>query len=244
MTIPLLEYKPASQNQRVNGYEVPNEDTPTIYRTEAADTDVSEIIWAAYRQIFSEHLILKSYRQAGLESQLKNRAITVRDFVAGLAKSAIYRQLVIETNSNYRVVEITVKRILGRDTYNEAEKISWSIVIATKGFEGFIDTLVNSEEYNNNFGDAIVPFQRRRYKDRPFNLVTPRYADYWRDKLDRESFKPGLVSNFLDLARSLSIKELQYVTVNVENIKIPDTTRDDIPKGVAVSIAPSANFPV
>ncbi|MFN7528445.1 MAG: phycobilisome rod-core linker polypeptide CpcG2, partial [Dolichospermum sp.] len=29
MTIPLLEYKPSSQNQRVSGYEVPNEDTPT-----------------------------------------------------------------------------------------------------------------------------------------------------------------------------------------------------------------------
>ncbi len=28
MTIPLLEYKPSSQNQRVAGYEVPNEDTP------------------------------------------------------------------------------------------------------------------------------------------------------------------------------------------------------------------------
>ncbi|MFM6484928.1 MAG: phycobilisome rod-core linker polypeptide CpcG2, partial [Dolichospermum sp.] len=34
MTIPLLEYKPSSQNQRVSGYEVPNEDTPTIYRIE------------------------------------------------------------------------------------------------------------------------------------------------------------------------------------------------------------------
>jgi hypothetical protein len=30
MTIPLLEYKPSSQNQRVSGYEVPNEDTPRM----------------------------------------------------------------------------------------------------------------------------------------------------------------------------------------------------------------------
>lgn len=53
MSIPLLEYAPSSQNQRVEGYEVPNEDTPTIYRLAAAidDADVDAIIWAGYRQI-------------------------------------------------------------------------------------------------------------------------------------------------------------------------------------------------
>ncbi|MDP5018727.1 MAG: phycobilisome rod-core linker polypeptide CpcG2, partial [Dolichospermum sp.] len=34
MTIPLLEYKPSSQNQRVSGYAIPNEDTPKIYQIE------------------------------------------------------------------------------------------------------------------------------------------------------------------------------------------------------------------
>ncbi len=116
MSIPLLAYKPASQNQRVPGYEVGNEDTPYIYRLEdAADnSDIEQLIWAAYRQVFSEHVILKSSRQSDLESQLKNRSITVRDFVRGLAKSETYRKLVVETNSNYRIVDITLKRLLGR----------------------------------------------------------------------------------------------------------------------------------
>ena len=54
MSIPLLEYAPKSQNQRVEGYEAPNEDTPTIYRLDRAtsDQDIDSIIWAAYRQIF------------------------------------------------------------------------------------------------------------------------------------------------------------------------------------------------
>jgi len=32
MSIPLLEVTPTSQNQRVEGYEVPDEDEPRIYR--------------------------------------------------------------------------------------------------------------------------------------------------------------------------------------------------------------------
>ena len=135
MSIPLLEYNPASQNQRVAGYEVPSEDTPYIYRLEDAidDTDLTDLIWASYRQVFSEHVILKSNRQSNLESQLKNRAITVRDFIRGLAKSETYRRLVVESNSNYRIVELTLKRLLGRAPYGKDEEIAWSIKIATLG---------------------------------------------------------------------------------------------------------------
>jgi phycobilisome rod-core linker protein len=246
MSIPLLAYKPASQNQRVPGYEVGNEDTPYIYRLEdAADnSDIEQLIWAAYRQVFSEHVILKSSRQSDLESQLKNRSITVRDFVRGLAKSETYRKLVVETNSNYRIVDITLKRLLGRASYNQDEQIAWSIVIATKGFEGFVDQLLDSDEYSTNFGDNTVPYQRRRYRDRPFNLVTPRYGDYWRDRLEAERYKWGDIRNFLDMAKSVQPKPMQYVTVSTANIKIPDMSRSNATAGVPVSISPSASFPV
>ena len=246
MTIPLLEYKPSSQNQRVAGYEVANEDSPRVYRLENcySDNEVEELIWAAYRQIFSEHLVLKSSRQVSLETQLKNRAITVRDFIRGLAKSQVYRRLVIENNSNYRVVELTLKRLLGRAPYNKDEEIAWSIKIATLGFDGFVEALINSEEYIENFGENIVPYQRRRYKDRPFNLVTPRYADYWRDKQETESYKWGNVQNFLDMARSINPKAASFTKVDTANIQIPNTTRDGDSTGIAVSINPTASFPV
>jgi phycobilisome rod-core linker protein len=136
MPIPLLGYKPSSQNQRVSGYEVPGEDTPWIYRIEDCldQNDVLELIWAAYRQVFSEHLILESTRQPSFESQLKNRAITVRDFIRGIAKSEAFYSLVVEPNSNYRVVELCLKRFLGRAPYNKDEEIAWSIKIATLGW--------------------------------------------------------------------------------------------------------------
>ncbi|MDB9342327.1 phycobilisome rod-core linker polypeptide [Nodularia spumigena CS-586/05] len=246
MTIPLLEYKPSSQNQRVAGYEVPNEDTPRIYRIEdcAFDSEVQELIWAAYRQLFSEHEILKFYRQTNLESQIKNRAITVRDLIRGLAKSEAFRNLVVQTNSNYRLVDIALKRILGRASYNKDEEIAWSIKIATLGWNGFVDALINSQEYQSNFGDNIVPYQRRRYKDRPFNLVTPRYGNYWRDKLEDARYKAGDIKNFMELANSIEIKMLKFTPVNLASVEIPDMARDINPQGIPVSINSSANFPV
>lgn len=245
MSIPLLDYKPASQNQRVPGYEVPGEDTPYVYRLEDCfdQTDIESLIWAAYRQVFSEHVILKSSRQTNLESQLRNRSITVRDFVRGLAKSEVYRRLVIDTNSNYRVVELSLKRLLGRAPYNKDEEIAWSIKIATLGWGRFVDTLVDSEEYTQAFGDYTVPYQRRRYKDRPFNLVTPRYGDYWRDKEEAARYKWGDVRNFLDLARSIQTTPIQYEQVKTANIQIPDTTRPE-PSGTPVSINSTSSFPL
>jgi len=246
MSIPLLTYKPSSQNQRVAGYEVPNDDTPYIYRLEDSfdETEIQDLIWAAYRQVFSEHEILKHFRQPALESQVKNRAITVRDFVRGLAKSEAFYRLVVETNSNYRVVELSLKRILGRAQYNKDEEIAWSIKIATSGIGGFIDALVDSQEYQTNFGDNTVPYQRRRYKDRPFNLVTPRYANYWRDKQEDARYKWGAVGNFLDMAQSIKITPvIQNTNVLTANIEIPNTTRDNKPEGARVSINPVASFP-
>ena len=228
MSIPLLEITPSSQNQRVEGYEVPDDDDRQLYRLNevSSDFEIKELIWAGYRQIFSEHLILEKYRQPFLESQLKNRAISVREFIRGLGKSEVYRDLVAATNDNYRLVDITFKRFLGRATYGKDEQIAWSIVIATKGLSGFIDAVVDSEEYRQNFGDDTVPYQRRRYKDRPFNLVNPRYSDYWRARqisyegsyyqvqLSGQSVQRGvrqaIPDNFLQMARSISPGGINY----------------------------------
>ncbi|MCL1464442.1 phycobilisome rod-core linker polypeptide [Argonema galeatum] len=248
MPIPLLEITPSTQNQRVEGYEVPDEDDAINYRltNTSSEYEVNEIIWAAYRQIFSEQLILKSNRQLSLESLLRNRSISVREFVRGLGKSEVYRQLVAETNSNYRLVDITFKRFLGRATYNKDEEISWSIVIATKGLHGFIDTIVDSEEYVQNFGDDLIPYQRRRFNERPFNLVNPRYTEYWRSRLleiegrsyyqvkiygtgspEKQVARKGIPENFLAMARSIVTPQVNYQ--RYKDRAINQTSRADIP---------------
>ncbi|MBK1987847.1 phycobilisome rod-core linker polypeptide [Sphaerospermopsis aphanizomenoides BCCUSP55] len=192
MTIPLLAYTPSSQNQRVKGFEVPGDETPRIYTTEGTPSrgDMDDLIWAAYRQIFNEQQILVSNRLPRLESQLKSRSLTVRDFIRGLATSDTFRIRNYNVNNNYRFVEMCVQRLLGRKVYNQRETMAWSIVLATKGLNGFIDTLLNSDEYQQHFGDNTVPYQRRRILPQhskgelPFARMS-RYGTDYRDKLPK-----------------------------------------------------------
>ncbi len=164
MSIPPLKYPLTSQNYRVIGYEIPSEEQPKIYNCEnlLSKTEMDELIYAAYRQIWNEQQILRSNRQRELESQLRSSQITVRDFIRGLALSETFQKRNYQVNNNYRFVKMCVQRLLGRDVHNEREKLSWSIILATLGLEGFVDALLNSEEYMDNFGYDIVPYQRRR----------------------------------------------------------------------------------
>lgn len=226
MAIPLLTYSPSSQNQRVASYEVAGEDQPRIYSTDnlLSSSDMDNLIEAAYRQIFFH--AFKSDREPALESQLRSGQITVRQFIRGLLLSQTFKASFYDKNSNYRFVEHCVQKVLGRDVYNEREKIAWSIVVATKGIKGLVDQLLESPEYLENFGDSVVPYQRRRNLpgretgELPFNIKSPRYDEYYRRKLgfpqviwqnQVRTFKPqdrqaraGDPSLFMEMARSIS----------------------------------------
>lgn len=191
MTIPLLSYPPSSSNQRVSGFEVPGDEQPTIYTTEnlLSAGEIDSLIEAAYRQVFNEQQQLASNRQKTLESQLKFGQITVRDFIRGLVLSDTFRWRNYEPNNNYRFVQMCIQRLLGRDVYSDREKLAWSTVLATKGLKGFIDELLDSEEYLTNFGYDTVPYQRRRILpqrvqgDLPFARM-PRYDSDYRSQLE------------------------------------------------------------
>lgn len=242
MSIPLLGYKPISQNSRVEGYEVGRDDQPKIYSAEnlLSPSDMDNLIEAAYRQIFFH--AFKADREPFLESQLRNGQITVRDFIRGLLLSNTFNNSFYSKNSNYRFVEQCVQRVLGRDTYSEREKIAWSIVVATKGKEGFVDQLLNSEEYMNNFGYDIVPYQRRRslpsreQGETPFNIKSPRYDEYYRAILgfpqiiwqtevrryipQEQKAKAGDPSLYLSMARSLPNRANAPSRVSAMNISL------------------------
>ncbi|NER79006.1 MAG: phycobilisome rod-core linker polypeptide CpcG [Leptolyngbya sp. SIO1D8] len=170
MALPQLAYEPTSQNQRVTGFEVPGDEQPRLFTVDnlPSNSEVDRIIEASYRQIFNEQQLLISNRLPWLESQLRMGQITVKDFIRGLLVSPIFRERNYETNNNYRFARMCVQRVLGRDTYSDRESLSLSIVLATKGLNGFVDELLNSGEYLDNFGENVVPYQRRR--------ILPQYA--------------------------------------------------------------------
>ncbi len=245
MAIPLLEYAPSTQNQRVAGYEQPGEEQPKIYSTEnlLSTSDMNNLIEAAYRQIFFH--AFAADREPFLESQLRNGQITVRDLIRGLILSDTFKKSFYNLNSNYRFVEQCVQRVLGRDVYSEREKLAWSIVVATKGTKGFVDELLNSDEYLDNFGYNTVPYQRRRVLpsraegERPFNIQSPRYNEYHRAQLGfpqiiwqnvtrsyksaDKAVKIGDPANFLSMAQGVNAQGNPPQRISPFNIDIEKT---------------------
>jgi phycobilisome rod-core linker protein len=239
MSIPLLEYAPSTQNSRIKGYEVPGDEQPRVFSTDnlLSSSQIDNLIEAAYRQIFFH--AFASDRERFLESQLRSGQITVRDFIRGLCLSTTFTNSFYNLNSNYKFVTHCVQKVLGRDVYSDAEKIAWSIVVATKGRAGFINDLLNSDEYLENFGDNIVPFQRRRVlpsgtSEVPFNIQSPRYDEYYRGKLGfpkitwsvtprssqpvTQKAKAGDPSMFAEMAQSLGYLGNQPQSISALNL--------------------------
>jgi phycobilisome rod-core linker protein len=241
LTIPLLNYIPSSQNSRVEGYIVGGDEQSFGFTSDnvTCDSDWAVLIEAAYRQIFFH--AFKCDRQVVLESQLKNGQLTVRDFIRGLLLSETFTNSFYNKNSNYRFVEQCVQRVLGRDVFSEREKIAWSAVVMTKGAAAFIDELLNSQEYLDNFGYNTVPYQRRRSLasretgEIPFNIKSPRYDAYYRSQIGFPQvvwqnavrrFRPadktpkaGDPSLFLGMARSANIPRVS-INVSTANISL------------------------
>ena len=218
MPLPLFAYSPSSQNQRVQGFEVPGDEQlqPAALNGAPAETDMDDIIRAAYRQIFNEQQMIAAHRQVTLESQLRNGQITIRDFIRKLLLSDSFRRLNYDTNNNYRFVELCIQRVLGRSPYNQQEKLAWSIVLATQGLQGFVDQLLSTEEYLQAFGDYIVPYQRRRILPQrelgelPFARMA-RYDSYHLDQLYRSGQLRKLDNGVVDRSATVYQFVLQWV---------------------------------
>ncbi|MEB3200492.1 MAG: phycobilisome rod-core linker polypeptide [Synechococcaceae cyanobacterium] len=193
MSLPLLNVAPRSLNARVNAFAVGGDETPrqTPQNRARGAAAVDEIIEQAYRQIYFH--AFRVDRDPVLESQLRSNQITVRDFVRGLLLSSKFRDDFYRCNSNYRMVEQVVGRVLGRPVHGDQERIALSILIAQHGLPALVDTLLDSQEYLDNFGYDQVPFQRSRVLagqaqgQLPFNQEAPRYERYWREATVRRA---------------------------------------------------------
>ena len=117
------------------------------------------VIHATYRQVFGRELF-GSQRQTGAETQLKGGNITLREFVRQLAKSRPFRRMYWEELYITKAIEYIHRRLLGRPTYGRREMGKYYDICARKGFYALIDTLIDSAEYTEVFGEDVVPYER------------------------------------------------------------------------------------
>ncbi|NEP58216.1 MAG: photosystem I reaction center subunit XII [Symploca sp. SIO2G7] len=136
------------------------ESEPVELRPNWIENDVQAVIKAAYRQVLgNEHLMLRE-RLTSAESLLRQGQITVRDFVRFIAQSELYQKKFFYPNSQTRLIELNYKHLLGRAPYDESEIAYHVDLYNSKGYEAEINSYIDSVEYQENFGENIVPYYR------------------------------------------------------------------------------------
>lgn len=136
-------------------------DTPKVelWQTSSED-ELQGVIKAVYKQVLGNAHVMESERLASAESQLRDRSITVRDFVRAVAKSEMYRARFFETSAPYRFVELNFKHLLGRAPQEQAEVSEHILRCNEEGYDAEIDSYLDSPEYMSAFGDNVVPYFR------------------------------------------------------------------------------------
>ncbi|MBH8553529.1 phycobilisome rod-core linker polypeptide [Nostocaceae cyanobacterium CENA357] len=138
--------------------------SPAIFDLWSTDSleDTQTIIRAVYKQVLGNPHVMESERLVAAESQLCDRAISVRDFVRAVAKSDFYRTRYFESCAPYRFVELNFKHLLGRAPQDQREISEHIVRCVAEGYEVEIDSYIDSDEYQSAFGENIVPYSRGR----------------------------------------------------------------------------------
>jgi len=119
------------------------------------------VVKACYRQVF-ERDIVKAYSLSisDLESKVKNGRISVKEFIRALGKSYLYKKNFYEPFVNSRVLELAFRHFMGRGPSSLEEFQRYFSILSIRGLDGLIDSLINSLEYADYFGEETVPYFR------------------------------------------------------------------------------------
>jgi len=115
---------------------------------------------AAYEQVFGREGLYLGSAFARVEALLRNGSINVRQFIATLAKSELYKEKFFYSNSQVRCIELNYKHLLGRAPYDQGEIAYHVDIYDSSCYDNDIDSYIYSPEYDKAFGDNIVPYYR------------------------------------------------------------------------------------
>ena len=143
------------------------EDTPPLeYVPGCSEEELNTIIRAVYKQVLGNAYIMESERAGVPESQFRQGNLSVREFVRALGKSDLYRSRFFDTCPRYRYTELNFLHFLGRAPNDYDDMKAHSAILDEEGFEADIDSYIDSDEYQNAYGDNFVPYPRG-YKSQP-----------------------------------------------------------------------------
>jgi phycoerythrin-associated linker protein len=142
------------------GVERFDSDSPYENLPGDANANKEQLITAVYRQVMGNAYVMESERQLVAESQFKLGEISVREFIRRIAKSELYQSRFFDACSRYRYIELAFRHLLGRAPASFQEMRVHAERLDSHGYEADIDSFLDSDEYQNNFGEFTVPYQR------------------------------------------------------------------------------------
>ncbi|MCC3605653.1 MAG: phycobilisome rod-core linker polypeptide [Microcoleus sp. PH2017_29_MFU_D_A] len=123
------------------------------------ESSTQAVIRAAYLQVFGRD-VFDGQRQKVAEIKLENGDIPMREFIRMLAKSDVFRNMYWSKLYVCKAIEYIHRRLLGRPTYGRQEMNAYFDICAKKGFYALVDSIMDSMEYNEAFGEDTVPYER------------------------------------------------------------------------------------
>jgi phycoerythrin-associated linker protein len=150
-----MPFGPASQL----GVSLFDETPPVEWVPGRSNEEADVIISAVYRQVLGNAYVMESERSVIAESQFKRGEYSVREFVRAIAKSDVYMSRFTDC-PRYRFIELNFRHLLGRAPNSYDEMKAHSAILDAGDFDAEIDSYLDSDEYQNTFGDNIVPYIR------------------------------------------------------------------------------------
>jgi len=124
----------------------------------ASEEDKRTIIRAVYQQVLGHQYVMASERLDGAESLFRNGYLSVRELVRSVAKSGLYRSRFFENCNPYHFIELNYKHLLGRAPQNREEMLHHFTILQEQGYDAEIDSYIDSAEYQERFGEEVVPY--------------------------------------------------------------------------------------
>ncbi len=135
--------------------------TTTVELWSTSSNEEAQIaIRAVYKHVLGNPHVMDSERLSTAESQLAEGTMSVSEFVRAVGKSDFYRSRYFEQCAPYRFVELNFMHFLGRAPIDQAEVSEHIVRCIEEGYEAEIDSYIDSDEYQEIFGENVVPYNR------------------------------------------------------------------------------------
>nr|YP_009296385.1 phycobilisome core-membrane linker protein [Thorea hispida]AOM65320.1 phycobilisome core-membrane linker protein [Thorea hispida]ARX95880.1 phycobillisome linker protein [Thorea hispida] len=141
--------------------KIPGSLGPVVLQKSSSEFSIDAIVQAIYLRVFGRKVYAKELLDfKSKEDAFYSGKISIREFIRYLAQTPVFRKLYWQPFYICKAIEYIHHRLLGRPTYGRQEMNKYFDIIYKQNYYQFIDSILNSSEYMETFGEDTVPYER------------------------------------------------------------------------------------